>query len=59
MSDQVEQSGGECARVGLRLNSKKIEVITYNIPLNQPPLRTAEDNALKEVSDFKYLGWHL
>ena len=46
----------ECARVGLRLNSKKTEVITYNILPNHPPLRTTEGIALKEVSDFKYFG---
>ena len=63
ISDRVEKAQEllnrveeECARVGLRLNSKKTEVITYNILPNHPPLRTTEGIALKEVSDFKYLG---
>ena len=46
----------ECAKVGLRLNAKKTEVITYNVQPEHPPLTTAEGTALKEVSDFKYLG---
>ena len=63
ISDRVEKAQEllnrveeECARVGLRLNSKKTEVITYNILPNHPPLRTTEGIALKEVSDFKYFG---
>ena len=63
ISDRVEKAQKllsrveeECAKVGLRLNSKKTEVITYNIPPGHPPLMTAEGNPLKEVSDFKYLG---
>ena len=46
----------ECAKVGLRLNAKKTEVITYNIPSEHPPLTTTGGTALKEVKDFKYLG---
>ena len=45
----------ECARVGLRLNAKKTEVIAYNIP---EPLRlkTRDGSSLKVVPDFEYLG---
>ena len=46
----------ECAKVGLRLNAKNTEVITYNISLEHQPLTTAEGTVLKEVEDFKYLG---
>ena len=46
----------ECAKVGLRLNAKKTEVIAYNIPQEHLPLTTTEGTALKEVTDFKYLG---
>ena len=46
----------ECARVGLRLNSKKTEVIKYNILPDHSPLKTAQGNALKDVSDFRDLG---
>ena len=46
----------ECAKVGLRLNVKKTEVITYNILPDHPPLITTEGIALKVVNDFKYLG---
>ena len=63
LSNHVEQAQellsrveSECARVGLRLNAKKTEVITYNIQAEHPPLTTTEGIALKEVKDFKYLG---
>ena len=63
LSDHVEQAQelltrveSECAKVGLRLNAKKTEVITYNIPPEHPPLTTTEGIALREVRDFKYLG---
>ena len=46
----------ECAEVGLRLNAKKTEVMTYNIPQEHLPLTSTEGAALKEVTDFKYLG---
>ena len=49
LSDHVEQAQelltrveSECAKVGLRLNAKKTEVITYNIPPEHPPLTTTE-----------------
>ena len=54
ISDKVEKAQEllnrveeECARVGLRLNSKKTEVITYNILPNHPPLWTTEGIALE------------
>ena len=63
LSDRVEQAQElltrvetECAKVGLRLNAKKTEVITYNILPDHPPLMTTGGNALKEANDFKYLG---
>ncbi|KAJ4926510.1 hypothetical protein JOQ06_025568 [Pogonophryne albipinna] len=63
LSDSVEQAQEllnrvelECAKVGLRLNAKKTEVITYNILTEHPPLTTTEGTVLKEVKDFKYLG---
>ena len=63
LSDNVEQAQEllsrveqECAKVGLKLNAKKTEVITYNIPPEHPPLTTTEGTVLKEVKDFKYLG---
>ncbi|KAJ8381294.1 hypothetical protein SKAU_G00020720 [Synaphobranchus kaupii] len=46
----------ECAKVGLWLNAKKTEVITYNIPSEHPPLITTGGVALNEVKNFKYLG---
>ncbi|KAJ8338626.1 hypothetical protein SKAU_G00354120 [Synaphobranchus kaupii] len=46
----------ECAKVGLRLNAKKTDVITNNILPDHPPLMTTGGTALKEVIDFKYLG---
>ena len=46
----------ECAKVGLMLNAKKTEVMTYNIPQDHPRLITTEGTVLKEVNDFKYLG---
>ena len=46
----------ECAKVCLLLNTKKTEVITYNIPQEHPPLTTIDGTALNEISDFKYLG---
>ncbi|KAJ8346398.1 hypothetical protein SKAU_G00277990 [Synaphobranchus kaupii] len=62
ISDRVEKAQElltrverECAKVGLGLNAKKTEVIAYNTP-DHLPLRTTGDTALREVSDFKYLG---
>ena len=46
----------ECAKVGLALNAKKTEVITFGQPPNHPPLVTIGGSPLKEVEDFKYLG---
>jgi len=45
----------ECSKVGLGLNAKKTEVMTYNIP-GHNSLRTSRGNILKEVDNFKYLG---
>ena len=65
MSDCVEQAQEqellnrvevECAMVGLRLNAKKTEVITYNSHIDHQPITTSDGNALREVNDFKYLG---
>ena len=63
ISDRVEQAQElltrvetECAKVGLRLNAKKTEVITYNILPDHSPLITTGGIALKAVNDFKYLG---
>ncbi|KAJ8351951.1 hypothetical protein SKAU_G00234270 [Synaphobranchus kaupii] len=63
LSDRVEQAQElltrvetECAKIGLWLNAKKTEVITYNILPDHPPLMTTGGTALKEVTDFKYLG---
>ncbi|KAJ8342490.1 hypothetical protein SKAU_G00324180 [Synaphobranchus kaupii] len=62
ISDRVEKAQElltrverECVKVGLGLNAKKTEVIAYNTP-DHLPLRTTGDTALREVSDFKYLG---
>ena len=46
----------ECAKVGFQLNSKKTEVINYNVQAEHPPLTTTGGIALKEVKDFKHLG---
>ena len=46
----------EFAKVGLRLNATKTEVITYNVPPEHQPLTTAGGTVMKEVEDFKYLG---
>ncbi|XP_061915590.1 protocadherin-15-like [Entelurus aequoreus] len=63
LADRVEQAQEllnrvevECARVGLRLNAKKTEVITYNLHMDHPPITTSDGNALREVNDFKYSG---
>ena len=46
----------ECVKVGLALNAKKTDVITFGQPPNHPPLFTIGGSPLKEVEDFKYLG---
>ena len=46
----------ECVKVGLTLNAKKTEVITFSQPPDHPSLTTIGGLALKEVIDFKYLG---
>lgn len=47
----------ECAEIGLRLNAKKIEVITFNILQEHLSQTTMEGTALKGVNDLKYPGW--
>ena len=42
----------ECANVGLRLNSKKTEYLTFNLP---DELKTIGNVELRKVEDFKYL----
>lgn len=41
------------AMVGLRLNARKTEVITYEVPPELQALPTAESTVLKEVEEFK------
>ena len=41
----------ECVKVGLHLNPKKTEYLTFN--LADEPLKTVSDVALKKVEDFK------
>lgn len=45
----------ECNKVGLHLNSRKTEVMTYNIK-DSLHLKVASGAELKNVEDFKYLG---
>ena len=45
----------EAAKVGLHLNAKKTEVMTYNQPVNIP-IKTSNGEEIKVVEDFKYLG---
>lgn len=63
LSDRVKQAQEllnrvevECAKVGLRLNAKKTEVMTYNFHKIHPPITTSDGNALREVNDFKHFG---
>ena len=42
----------ECANVGLRLNPKKTEYLTFNLP---DELKTIGNVELRKVEDFKYL----
>ena len=43
----------ECAKVGLRLNQKKTEYLTFNLP--DELLKTIGYVELRKVIDFKYL----
>ena len=45
----------EAAKIGLRLNDEKTEVMVYNIP-TPSPLKTIGGKAIKIVENFKYLG---
>ncbi|XDV26400.1 hypothetical protein PO909_030130 [Leuciscus waleckii] len=56
LSDNMEQAQEllhrvelECTKVGLRVNAKKTEVMTYNVPPEHQPLITAGGTVLKEV----------
>ena len=42
----------ECAKVGLRLNLKKTEYLTFNLP--NEPLKTIGNVELRKVEDFKF-----
>ena len=57
LADNVEQAQELLNRVEnrvcLRLNAKKTEVITCNVPPEHQPLTTAGGIVLKEVLDFK------
>ena len=44
----------ECTKVGLRLNTKKTEYLSFNLP--DEPLNTIGNVELRKVEDFKYLG---
>ena len=45
----------ESAKIGLRVNDEKTEVMVYNIP-TPSPLKTVSGKAIKIVENFKYLG---
>lgn len=45
----------ECAKVGLRFNAKKTDVITFNTHMDHLLITTSDGSALREVSGFKYL----
>ena len=62
ISDQISQAQelllrveNECQKVGLHLNSKKTEYMTFNIRDHQP-LTTKDGSKLERQPDFKYLG---
>ena len=62
LSNEIQQAQelltrveSECGKVGLTLNAKKTEFITFNTSAHLP-LTTNKGSALKEVRDFKYLG---
>ena len=61
ISDGLVQAQGllsrvetECVKVELRLNPKKTEYLTFNLP--DESLKTIGSVKLKKVEDFKYLG---
>jgi hypothetical protein len=47
----------ECRKIGLRLNAKKTEIMSYNT--GAPKIKTLDETVLTTVEDFKYLGSHL
>lgn len=55
--EHLLQVESECRKVGLCLNAKKTEVIYIYTPEHEPLMYQNNDGrALKEASDFKYLG---
>ena len=48
---EVEIAAGN---VGLHLNAKKTEIITYNQPITE--IKSVSNEKIKNVEDFKYLG---
>ena len=44
------------AKVGLFLNAKRAEYMTFNEDENHLPICSNDGSQLKEVSDFRYLG---
>ena len=48
---------GACGDVGLKLNAKKTEVMTFNI--DQVELKTLDGSTLAVTEDFKYLGSYI
>ncbi|CAJ1085861.1 PREDICTED: uncharacterized protein LOC103374843 [Xyrichtys novacula] len=58
VSDHMEQAQEllnrvelECAKVGLRLNAKKTEVITSNSHVDHPPITTSDGNTLEQAAN--------
>ena len=49
---------GECQKVGLRMNAKKTEVMTFNIE-GDVRISTIDDSALEVKDDFNYLGSYI
>ena len=62
LSDEIQQAQQllqqieiSSAKVGLHLNAKKTEYMSYNQPINIE-LKTRRNTVLKAVGGFKYLG---
>ncbi|KAK2190868.1 hypothetical protein NP493_66g06018 [Ridgeia piscesae] len=65
VSDSVEKAQalllsveGECQKMGLQLNAKKTEVMTFNIN-EKPKITTKHGTILAVKEDFKYLGFYI
>ncbi|XP_072117020.1 succinate--CoA ligase [ADP-forming] subunit beta, mitochondrial-like isoform X2 [Mobula birostris] len=61
LSDQMEEAQQllteveiECNKVGLHLNAKKTEYMVFNC--DEGTLKTVENDTIKKVFDYKYLG---